>query len=581
MSNSVAPSKQQWWQFGETAAFLAGPEAGPLVSGGMGLLGPMFGMTDSSSGVSMEELLQDTVASINAWTTKAINDALDLHELQDNIVEVTTRITEFQESIAEFNAPTDPNLTLAQILKHYQDGQAKLSNMFQIGSDLDIALAKLSSPALAERGLPVYMDGATFSIMISALSIALVRRIFTCQIQMDPKTTDAEKQKLLAFPIPDPTVIMTHLSKSDDYVQHASSTLVNIMHKWYTSPTFADSPRVDVNNFRGPFPLSPDGDRVTVQFGDWSLGSPWFSMYKDADFSPKFIDDFLRDQIAANFSSVSTGIRSMQAQQLSWHNYLVSQLKATGNTASPPVISPLPVLQLQAPFPPFPKFNKTLDLTEYPLPFGGGGVSANPTSLGTGAPTSGLVIRSGLGSTSVLGLDVTGTKVIVGKDGGFFWSLLFLPGAVSGPFVILHRTTNKVLQWRSSDPNHPDARNPIATVNVVPFDPADSFGDPTCLFERIGTAPVWRQSILPGQTTMTVANFAGQIITPAGAGYDANSTSGIFLSGDVVNGPVTLKQEQFVSSGLSGSTLVSVWIIDSAALGANGATAIGLPGQGA
>ena len=46
-------------------------------SGGMGLLGPMFGMTDSS-GVSMQQLLRDTVNSINAWTTKAINDALDV-----------------------------------------------------------------------------------------------------------------------------------------------------------------------------------------------------------------------------------------------------------------------------------------------------------------------------------------------------------------------------------------------------------------------------------------------------------------------------------------------------------------------
>jgi hypothetical protein len=68
---------------------------------------------------------------------------------------------------------------------------------------------------------------------------------------------------------------------------------------------------------------------------------------------------------------------------------------------------------------------------EYPLPFGGGGLSPNPTSLGTGAPTMGLVIRSGLGSNWVLGLDVTGTKVIVGKDGGFIWSLLFLPGTLN------------------------------------------------------------------------------------------------------------------------------------------------------
>lgn len=56
---------------------------------------------------------------------------------------------------------------------------------------------------------------------------------------MDITTTNAEKQKLLAFresgpvfkastlmvslfasiAVPDPTVIMTHLSKSDDYVQ--------------------------------------------------------------------------------------------------------------------------------------------------------------------------------------------------------------------------------------------------------------------------------------------------------------------------------------------------------------------------
>lgn len=201
------------------------------------------------------------------------------------------------------------------------------------------------------------------------------------------------------------------------------------MKKWYTSPTFSDTPRVDVNAFRGPFALSPDGDRVTVQFGDSTLGSPWFSVYKASSFSPIFIDDFLRDQIAANFSSVSTGVRSMQAQQLAWHSYLVSQLKATGNTASPPVISPSPKSQLLAPFPPFPEFNKTLDWMEYPLPFGGGGLSPNPTSLGTGAPTMGLVIRSGFGRNSVLGLDVTGTKVIVGKDGGFIWSLLFLPGA--------------------------------------------------------------------------------------------------------------------------------------------------------
>jgi hypothetical protein len=95
------------------------------------------------------------------------------------------------------------------------------------------------------------------------------------------------------------------------------------MQKWYTSPTFSDTPRVDVSHFQGPFPLSPDGDRVTVQFSDPTLGSPWFSVYKASDFSPKFIDDFLRDQIAANYSSVSTGVRSMQAQQLVWYSYLV------------------------------------------------------------------------------------------------------------------------------------------------------------------------------------------------------------------------------------------------------------------
>ena len=81
--------------------------------------------------------------------------------------------------------------------------------------------------------------------MVSALNIALTRRIFICQVQMDMTTTDAEKQKLLAFresgsvfkeastlmvllfaciAIPDPTVIMTHLSKSDDYVQQYVST---------------------------------------------------------------------------------------------------------------------------------------------------------------------------------------------------------------------------------------------------------------------------------------------------------------------------------------------------------------------
>jgi len=92
------------------------------------------------------------------------------------------------------------------------------ANVSGLGSDLDIALAKLSSPALAERGLPIYMyvallqlpkeaylynwftrDGATFSIMVSALNIALTRRIFICQVQMDKTTTDAEKKKLLAF----------------------------------------------------------------------------------------------------------------------------------------------------------------------------------------------------------------------------------------------------------------------------------------------------------------------------------------------------------------------------------------------
>jgi hypothetical protein len=87
-------------------------------------------------------------------------------------------------------------------------------------------------------------DGATFSIMVSALNIALTRRIFICQVQMDMTTTDAEKQKLLAFresgpvfkastlmvlpfaciAVPDPTVIMTHLNKSDDYIQQYVST---------------------------------------------------------------------------------------------------------------------------------------------------------------------------------------------------------------------------------------------------------------------------------------------------------------------------------------------------------------------
>lgn len=79
----------------------------------------------------------------------------------------------------------------------------------------------------------------------------------------------------------------------------------------------------------------------------------------------------------------------------------------------------------------------------------------------------------------------------------------------------------------------------------MPFDPAASFGDVTCLFERIGTAPLWRQSILPLQTTMTSTNFASQIITPAGAGFNADSTSGIVLSGDVANGAVTFKRWSF------------------------------------
>ena len=105
---------------------------------------------------------------------------LQLHELQDNFLEITTRITEFQETIAEFNAPTDPNLTMAQILQHFQNGQSKLNSMFQtgtyvstfdfpssdglsnaLGSDLDIALGKLTLPDLAESGLPTYMSVTT------------------------------------------------------------------------------------------------------------------------------------------------------------------------------------------------------------------------------------------------------------------------------------------------------------------------------------------------------------------------------------------------------------------------------------
>ena len=213
----------------------------------------------------------------------------------------------------------------------------------------------------------------------------------------------------------------------------AGSVLINIMQKWYTSPTFSDSPKVDIHSISGfPFPLSPDGDRVTVQFGDPLQGSPWFSIYKGTDFSAQFLDDFIRDQIAANYASIATGLRSLQAQQLSWYNYLVSQLKATGNTGTAPPILPLPKSQPQKPFPAFPNFVKTYDWMGYPLPFGGGGLDQNPATLGTGTATMGVVLYASLGTDGVLGLDASGSKPIVGP-GGVVWSLLFLPGLWNFP----------------------------------------------------------------------------------------------------------------------------------------------------
>ena len=44
----------------------------------------MFGMTESG-GVSMEQLLDMTAASINAWTSQAINEALIVNFNQFNL----------------------------------------------------------------------------------------------------------------------------------------------------------------------------------------------------------------------------------------------------------------------------------------------------------------------------------------------------------------------------------------------------------------------------------------------------------------------------------------------------------------
>ena len=113
----------------------------------------MFGMADSG-GISIEDLLAATVSSINAWTTEAIKEALIMslpnsclvveyqqtlvqtEDLQNSIIQVTTNIQLFKENIALFNALTDPSATIQEQLAHFNQGLAKLTDLFGIGKFL-------------------------------------------------------------------------------------------------------------------------------------------------------------------------------------------------------------------------------------------------------------------------------------------------------------------------------------------------------------------------------------------------------------------------------------------------------------
>ena len=123
----------------------------------------------------------------------------------------------------------------------------------------------------------------------------------------------------------DPSLLMAHLSKSDDYIQlwvtllfkfvhkylntkySASQTLINIMSKWYGSINFQNANSVDVSQLNGfPFPISQDGSRVSFEFQP-NNGSPWISSYGNDNFTAKYLEDFIKDQLASNYDNVVLG----------------------------------------------------------------------------------------------------------------------------------------------------------------------------------------------------------------------------------------------------------------------------------
>ena len=71
------------------------------------------------------------------------------------------------------------------------------------------------------------------------------------------------------------------------------------MTNFYNSIEFDGARPVDVSHIHGlPFPLSQDQMRIYTKFSPVN-GAPWISSYTGDNFAAKFLDDFIKDQIAA------------------------------------------------------------------------------------------------------------------------------------------------------------------------------------------------------------------------------------------------------------------------------------------
>jgi hypothetical protein len=142
-------------------------------------------------------------------------------------------------------------------------------------------------------------------------------------------------------------------------------------------------------------------------------------------------DDWVRDHTNVHFGDVAVGIRAMQTQRAEWCTYLSAQLHATKVELENPPSGVVPFKDFKGdsfmPFSKFDSYKTAITWADYPLPpYKGVVMKDKPLHApGSGSAINGVVIRAGMGDTS-LSVDSAGEKVILAKqDGRSTWSILF------------------------------------------------------------------------------------------------------------------------------------------------------------